>query len=235
MSPQSTVLLLSDDAMTLTLLGLLVELANFTPAFAADGERPEDAMARVRPSLVVLLDDTLQAVHSDMFFARAAQRRIALAVFPGRGSRREFMESIGERGIPWFDLPTDAATLTSILRAAAATHWWARGSDRRALPAAERPDAGGLFFVDRAGRRWQVYDRRGSDRRQTPDGGTPGVALPNGPHGGPAGDADAEAAITRLFVSDDGASIGTELASEEVAALSAADLERQFLRSKPVG
>jgi len=103
--------------MTLALLGLLVELAGFTPVFAAEGERPEEALARVRPTLVVLIDDTLDAARSDVFFARAAQRRVALAVFPGRTSRREQKTRIGERGIPYFELPTDAADLARTIRA----------------------------------------------------------------------------------------------------------------------
>jgi hypothetical protein len=196
--------------MTLALLGLLVELAGFTPIFAAEGERPEDALARVRPTLVVLVDDTLDAARSDMFFARAAQRRVALAVFPGRASRRELKTRTGERGIPYFELPTDAADLARVIRTAASTAWWKRNGDRRALPAAERASEGGLFFVDRAGRRWQVYDRRGSERRQR----------------------EGDGEMTRLFVSE-GESLVTLLSHDELDACSVADLERQFLRATP--
>ena len=198
--------------MALALLGLLVELANYTPIFAAEGERPEDALARARPALVVLIDDTLEAARSDVFFARAAQQRAPMAIFPGKGSRRELMARIGERGIPYFESPTDAAGLARVIRAAASTTWWKRNTERRALPAAERPDEGGLFFVDRAGRRWQVHDRRGSDRRQ----------------------AVGEGAVTRHFVSD-GESLAIRLADGEVNALSAADLEHQFLRATASG
>ena len=235
MSPRSTVLLLSDDPMTLALLGMLLELANFVPAFAAAGERPEDALARVRPSLVVLIDDTLDAVSSDMFFARAAQRRIALAIFPGKTSRRELMNEIGERGIPWFEVPTDVANLALVIQSAAATRWWARGGDRRALPAAERPDAGGLFFVDRSGRRWQVYDRRGSDRRQTPDIDEPAPLRTTGPKVATSQTGELVPGVTRLFISDDGRSVETLLDDGEVGKLSATELERQFLRAVKVG
>ena len=198
--------------MALALLGLLVELANYTPIFAEEGERPEEALARARPMLVVLIDDTLEAARSDVFFARAAQQRAPIAIFPGRGSRRELMDRIGERGIPYFEIPTDAADLARVIRTAAATTWWKRNADRRALPAAERADAGGLFFVDRAGRRWQVHDRRGSDRRQA------------------AGDG----LVTRVFVSD-GDSVSTNLGEGEVHELSVSDLERQFLRATATG
>ena len=210
MSPQPTVLLLSDDPMALALLGLLVELANYTPIFAAEGERPEDALARARPLLVVLIDDTLEAARSDVFFARAAQQRAPIAIFPGRASRRELMTRIGERGIPYFEIPTDAADLARVIGTAASTTWWKRSADRRALPAAERADEGGLFFVDRSGRRWKVHDRRGSDRRQA------------------AGDG----LVTRVFVSG-GDSLATRLGESEIDELSVTDLERQFLRATP--
>src|SRR5690242_17701921 len=166
--------------MALALLGLLVELANYTPVFAARDERAEDALARARPVLVVLMDDTLEAARSDVFFARAAQQKAALAIFPGKGSRRELMARIGERGIPYFEIPSDAADLARVIRTAAATSWWKRSADRRALPAAERAGDDGLYFVDRAGRRWQVFDRRGSERRH----------------------AEGNGVVTRVFVSD---------------------------------
>lgn len=233
---RSTVLLLSDDAMTLALLGLLVELAGFSPAFAAVGERAEDAMARVRPSLIVLLDDTLDAVRSDVFFARAARRRIAIAIFPGKTSSRDLVDGFGERGIPWFELPTDVANLERAITSASATRWWARGSERRALPAAERSEGGGLLFVDRSGRRWQVYDRRGSERRHPPATESGESVMPNvSAAADPAVRSVDAGPVTRLFVSNDGLSVAITLAHGEVGALSAGDLEHQFLRATPVG
>ena len=204
--------------MALALIGLLVELADFTPVFAEDGERPEDALNRVRPAFVVLVDDTLDAVRSDLFFARAAQRKVGLAVFAGRNSRRELESGIGARGIPYFELPIEVDNLARILRTAASTEWWQRGGDRRALPAAERDGDDGLVFVDRTGRRWQVYDRRGSDRRQrTPDGDgvAPGTRT------------------TRVFVNEAGESVATTIAAHEVPMLAVGDLEAQVLRASP--
>jgi hypothetical protein len=112
--------------------------------------------------------------------------------------------------------------------------WWNRGNDRRALPAAERPDDGGLFFVDRTGRRWAVYDRRGSDRRQLTAAVQPVLALPNGEGGGLPDGNVSENDVTRLFVSGS-QSLSTPLAENEIAAVSVADLEEQFLRATPVG
>lgn len=204
--------------MALALIGLLVELADFTPVFAEEGERPEDALNRVRPVFVVVVDDTLEVVRSDLFFARAAQRKIGLAVFAGRGSGRELESAIGARGIPYFELPIEVDSLARILRTAASTEWWQRGGDRRALPAAERDGDDGLVFVDRTGRRWQVYDRRGSDRRQrTPDGdgAAPGTST------------------TRVFVNEAGECVATAIAAHEVPMLDAGELEAQFLRASP--
>ena len=203
--------------MALALLGLLVELADFTPAFAEDGERPEDALNRVRPAFVVVVDDTIDAARSDLFFARAAQRKIGLAFFAGKNSQRDLAPQIGNRGIPYFELPTDVDNLARILRTAAETEWWRRAGDRRALPAAERSAESGLVFVDRTGQRWQVYDRRGSDRRQhTPDGDLPAASAPP---------------TTRVFVNDQGDSVSTHVAAHEVPKLGVVDLERQFLRA----
>ncbi len=100
-------------------MGLLVELADFAPVFAAREERPEDALARARPVLAALIDDSLDAVRSDVFFARAARHHVAVAIFSGRGSRGELKARIAERGIPYLELPAQAADLARVIRATA--------------------------------------------------------------------------------------------------------------------
>lgn len=201
--------------MTLALLGLLVELAEFVPAFAEEGERPEDALARVRPAFVVVLDDSLEAARSDLFFARAAQSKVGLAIFAGKHSRRDLAHAIGQRGVPYFELPTDVANLSRVIRTAADTEWWKRGGDRRVLPAAEHAPESGLVFVDRSGQRWRVYDRRGTDRRQA------------------SHENDGDEATTRVFVNEEGLTVATRLGDGELGKLRAAELEEQFLRSLP--
>lgn len=113
-------------------MGLLVELADFTPMFAANDERPEDAVARARPGVVALIDDSLDAARSDIFFARAAQQRMPVAFFAGRGSRGELKTRIAERGIPYLELPAHAAELAQVIRTAASDCWWKRRDSRRA-------------------------------------------------------------------------------------------------------
>lgn len=119
--------------MIAALLGMLVELVGYRPVFAGEDERPEDAMRRVRPALVVLVDGTLDAVRSDLFFARAAQHRIGLAIFGPEDRRADLAATAEQRGITWFTLPIDGAVLRDCIETAATREWWrhhARASQR---------------------------------------------------------------------------------------------------------
>lgn len=204
--------------MSLALLGMLVELAQYAPVFAEAGERPEDAIDRVRPAFVVLVDDLLEAARSDLFFARAARRRIGVAIFGRQGAGRELAAHARSRGIPAFELPTDAERLARVIEAAAAAMWWRRGADRRARRTRPPDDRFQLVFTDRRGRRWLAFDRRGADRRQERelDAGAPGPGT------------------TRLFVSEDGEARCCELRADEVNERSQDDLERQLARATDV-
>lgn len=206
----STVLILSEQPLVAALFGLLVELLGQVPAFAGAGESPEDALARVRPLLVVLLDSGLEAARSDLFFARAAKRKVGLAVF-GTRRRDPHLASVAEsRGIPWLEVPTTAAQFADVLDRAAHTVWWRTGEERRA-PRVQRAPDGALTYVDRDGRRWQVYDRRAADRRQGRD---------------------------RVFVSDVGESYRYALTPEESEPPhepSLRELERQLAEAKRRG
>ena len=102
--------------MTLALVGLLVELAGFKPAFAEKGERPMDAIVRLRPLTAVLMDDMMELVHSDVFLAWAAQQRVPLAVFEGKGARRGDTSRLRERGIDLVEQPLNAATIGDAIR-----------------------------------------------------------------------------------------------------------------------
>ena len=77
------VLILSPHVMTAALVGWYVELAMLEPAFAAPGEQPADALTRVKPLLVVLIDADSRDALSDLFAARAAKREVGLAIFSG--------------------------------------------------------------------------------------------------------------------------------------------------------
>jgi CheY-like chemotaxis protein len=236
MNQPSTVLLLSDDPVAAALLGLLVESAGYSAAFMAPGEPPDAALARVRPLFVVLLDGSLRAARSDLFFGRAAQRRVGLAVLSGPEGDAGLAAWARERDVPCFDVPTGTDQFARVIEAAVESQWWRSGRDRRS-PRAERADDGGLTLVDRAGRRWRVYDRRGSARRAPPvpdesDAGPAQATLARPPAGA--------ARAVRVFVSDTGTEWVCPLAPAAPGAPApdtptATELERQLARATRAG
>jgi hypothetical protein len=61
-------------------------------------------------------------------------------------------------------MPTDRATLVRVLREAVAAASTRSGRDRR-HPTTRDGGDGTIIYRDRAGREWQVYDRRTAERR----------------------------------------------------------------------
>jgi hypothetical protein len=110
--------------MTLALVGLLVELAGIKPVFAAEDERPMDAIARLRPLAAVLMDDLLDLVRSDVFLAWAAQQRVPLAAFAGKGAQRADTSRLRARGIGFVEQPLDSTAIGDAIRSAASSQWW---------------------------------------------------------------------------------------------------------------
>ena len=209
--PTSKVLVLSDQPLVAALVGMLVELIGFDPAFAESGERPEEALRRVRPLLVVLLDAQLDAARSDLFFAHAAKRKVGLAVFGPTGSERQLAAIARQRGVPWVEVPAASSAFADLLEQAAAVQWWRSGADRRRAADVSPTSDGGFLFVDHDGRRWQVYDRRGAQRRR----------------GDPL-------AVQRSFVDEDGERWELSLAPDEIdleTPPTAAALEAQIARA----
>ena len=208
------VLVLSPDPIAAAFLGMLVELARYVPAFARDGERPEEAIARIRPLAVVLVDGALDAARSDLFFAAAARARVGLAVFSAPRGATPVAPHALARGVPVSAFPATLADLQRLLEQAQSTRWWSRGAERRQAATTPRVEAGAddaLVYHDRHGRRWNVYDRRGSDRRR--------FAL----------DADVE----RVFVSESGEMLACQLTAGEAEAREPGDLEAQLARAVP--
>ena len=160
--PTSKVLVLAREPLAAALVGLLVELDTYEPAFAQPGESPEEAVQRVRPVLIVLLDGSLEAADSDVFYARA--RGPAIVLFGTRGNLPHVREVAAKRGLPWFSMPTDRATLVRVMRDAFSAASTRSGRDRR-RPSAHTMDDGTIIYRDRDGREWQVYDRRMAERR----------------------------------------------------------------------
>jgi hypothetical protein len=152
--------------MTAALLGMLLELEGYEPAYAREGENAELALARIRPLLVVLVDHALDVAKSDLFLARAARRQVGLVQF-GAGDAEDSAAAWAQsRRVPWFQMPVDGPELRRAIEASTASfRLWRTDTDRRRPRAETRPD-GTLVYHDRNGRRWEIYDRRRGDRRQ---------------------------------------------------------------------
>jgi hypothetical protein len=149
--------------MTAALVGWYVELAKLEPAFAAPGEHPVDALARVKPLLVVLIDAESEDAISDLFAARASKRQIGIAMFSGSVDDDAARDWARRHDLPFFKLPVDLEAFGRVLDQAARQSDL-RVADRR-RPVVERAVDGTLMVVDQAGLAWYVYDRRGGDRR----------------------------------------------------------------------
>lgn len=202
------VLILSPHVMTAALVGWYVELAKLEPAFASPGERPEDALSRVKPILVVLVDAEAEEAISDLFAARVLKREIGLALFSGSDDihARNWARS---NDIPFFRLPVDLEAFGRVLdQSARAARDDRRLADRR-VPVTDVAVDGTLLLVDGQGRTWYVYDRRSRDRRDS-----------TGPY--------------RAFVSADGVERRAPLSEAEFAVREPGALVEQLARAAQV-
>jgi hypothetical protein len=209
------VLILSPHVMTAALVGWYVELAKLEPAFAAPGEHPEEALARVKPMLVVLIDAEFEEALSDLLAARAVKRGIGLALFGGGSpDTNDAARAWADRHhVHFFRLPVDLESFGRVLdQSARAGNAERRGGERRTV-AVDRAVDGTLLFFDSAGKPWYVYDRRGGDRRF------------DGQELGPP---------YRAFVSPDGLERRLELNDVEFAAREPAALGAQLARALQV-
>jgi CheY-like chemotaxis protein len=205
------VLVLSDQPMTAALLGMLLELEGYEPAFAREGESAEAALARVRPLLVVLVDHALDVAGSDLFLTRAARRQVGIVLFGGHDASNSASAWAQSRRVPWFRMPADGPELRRVIEASTASfRLWRTESDRRRGPPTETAATGTLVYHDRDGRRWQVYDRRSGERRQN-----------SGDSGG-----------HRSFVNDAGEEWCVPMAVADFLDHSPAELEKQLARAK---
>lgn len=228
MTPATTVLICAGEPMLAALLGMLVEMAHHTAAYPEPGERPEDAVARVRPLLVVLLDGALDSARSDLFFAQAARRRVGVALFGAKQGATALSALARARRIPWFEAPIGLAEFRRVLDEAGSSEWWRDGEDRRgarprrqSTPRAERTEDGTLVFLDRHGARWLVYDRRGADRRRGQRRGEQrGVVRARTPE-----------PDRRVFVNEAGETWECALMAGEIERRTPTALERQLARA----
>ena len=192
------------------LLGMLVELSQLEPVFADPNERPEDALARHLPLLVIVADADIDIFTSDLFIARAQHRGIGVVVF-GSGKRGKSAEWAKEHEIPYLELPTDAEVFGRILDQATRLDRRSRlAGDRRRAPHTERGVDGTLIFEAESGERWYVYDRRAGERRRS----------------------EQAAPEYRAFVNQEGVERRVALAPHEFREKSAEALQEQLARAR---
>jgi hypothetical protein len=204
--------------MAAALLGMLLELEGYEPAFANEGESPDAALARVRPLLVVLVDQALDVARSDLFLARAARRQVGVVLFGTQGSDGGPPAWARERRVPWFLMPVDGPGLRRAIEDSTSSYrLWRSDTDRR-RPRTETAADGTLIYHDRSGRRWYVYDRRSGERRQGRLNATP----------------DPDAAGHRTFVNDAGEQWRADMTAADFLDESPAGLERQLARATKV-
>jgi hypothetical protein len=204
--------------MAAALLGMLLELEGYEPAFARPGESPDAALARVRPLLVALVDHALDVAGSDLFLARAARRQVGVVLFGTQGTEGGPPAWARARRVPWFVMPVDGPSLRRAIEDSTSSYRLWRTETERRRPRTETAADGTLIYHDRSGRRWHVYDRRGSDRRQ----------------GRPASAADPDAAGERTFVNDAGEQWRTDMTAADFLDESPAGLEKQLARATKV-
>lgn len=198
--------------MAAALVGSLVELARLQPAFANSGESADEALARVKPMLAILIDALSSAAQSDLFFARARSRDVFVALFCGDAQKARPLEWARSHGISVFGLPTDTEALHTWLTELAEPIAKARSrrrGQRRGQPIATHETDGTLILLDDKGVRWSVFDRRSADRR--------------------SGDV-----TRRHFVSDSGEERACDLDRHEERATTALALSDQLARSREV-
>jgi hypothetical protein len=200
--------------MAAALLGMLLELEGYEPAFAGEGENAEAALARVRPLLVVLVDHALDVARSDLFLARAARRQVGVVVFSTEGAANGPAGWAVTRRVPWFKMPVDGAGLRRAIEESTASFRLFRSDTDRRRPPNEPTSDGVLVYHDSSGRRWRVYDRRSGDRRQ---GGAEARE-------GSSGD--------RIFVNDAGEEWRCDMAGADFLDRSRAALEQQLARAR---
>lgn len=205
------VLILTPQAMTGALLGMLVELSQLEPVFADPSERPEDALARHLPLLVVVADGDIDRFKSDLFIARAQHRGIGVVVF-GRPSNVETAAWAKERGLQYLELPTDAEVFGRILDQATRQDRRSKlAGDRRRQPHIERGADGTLILQAESGERWYVYDRRAGERRAS------GQKSPDS---------------YRVFVNQEGVELRVELEPHEFMDKTPDALQQQLARAR---
>lgn len=171
MTPDRTghrILIVAREPLLAALVGRLVESARYTPAFPGPDEHAETALQRVKPLAALLLDADDPAVESDLLVSRARRMSVAVMLFGSRGAASARATWARAHELRVFILPEELGALELALEALMPDSHRPRSERDRRGTAERRPD-GTLVFTDAAGVRWNVYDRRGGQRRDVVD------------------------------------------------------------------
>jgi hypothetical protein len=213
MTMVGSILILSEQPVIAALVGMLVELTGAMPAFANPAEQAADALQRVRPLAVILIDAEMTTARSDLFFALAARKDIRVAVFGSDARAREIAEVAARRRIPWLTLPPNVERLSMVLGLTDGERAGTRQQQRR-QPAESIVAADGTCILrDAGGRHWMVYDRRQSGERRSSESES------------------AADATDRVFVAEDGETRCYALSEAGVAGSETSVLEEQLARA----
>lgn len=102
--PQPSILIIANEEVISALLGAMVELDGYTPAFCAADEQPVLAVSRRCPELVLL--DCEHELAWDASAMRAfAKSGVPVLLFSAMRSQHEIDQIAGRYGFPAFVLP----------------------------------------------------------------------------------------------------------------------------------
>lgn len=111
----SSVLILSPDALSVALVGALVELEGMQPVFATSEEQPREALLRTRPRFV-LVDVEHPSAVSSQFIGPATMTGARVLLFGTQRSARDLPQSAAVHDLKWFTLPIEHDAFARLLR-----------------------------------------------------------------------------------------------------------------------
>lgn len=111
----SVVLIFATDPLAGALLGAGFELAGATPVFPREQESPRDALLRLRPRLVMIDCDHVEAC-TEAVFGPAMMVGARISVFSSTRSHRALEPIAREFNVASFELPVDFDELARLLR-----------------------------------------------------------------------------------------------------------------------
>jgi hypothetical protein len=198
------ILVLAADSLLAALIGQVIEATRLRVEFPKAGERPEDALTRIRPLAAILLDAVTDEAESDLFLARARRGGVAVYIFGSAAQVRRRSAWARMRDVPTFALPAQLDELSAQLERLREPVKAPRGESTRRARTLERTEDGVLIFRDSTGKSWSIYDRR-IDRRR--------------------------AVVDRRFVAEDGEVRRCDISVDESKSDTAEAIARQFERA----